>query len=795
MAPPPAAGRPAKKSGRFTKRTRNGNGRDRKAERAAKRAKTMVVPVPVDADAVTNSISEDDEATTTAQHVQVLDLDLLQQQDIIVAEDTTYEDYEDNHFLTAEVKEELGNFFDRKEEAKRICVVYLFVSVHNANPDEATWSGQNGIINKIRKAMELSPKARLEYILRDALEHRRLGKKYEGKRISNVNNPSGRPAFIDLKSIEAQIIADAMESGFDAAKALLLVNKHCEEIGQESYTITPVQTCYRNLKPKFKKIKKRSQGFTDAKSPWCKARKNWYSQLLIRFGSLPEDELEKLRDPATGLLPAWFDIEQLKKLHTSQVGWWDETHKKCQIGGMGNATHAVRFPRDANGRLDLEEGTYDETEITYLSVKYEKEVRLCLGCAVTKDTDGNEKGRTAIPFDYSGKIILSILDYEKRKKTEIERVRTGLKDGGAWVVDPSVPGSIYSVDSIKELAHIGGVTVTKLKEGFNIKTVGDLKACSPEKIIEIVALTKGLSMNKLGPAHAQAQTCIDGEHPSKIDYRKADNPYAARFGDDRWVEKIKAVSQMSSYVCITDLVEHIVEETQRLMKGTKHEDDWVFYHDALTLMTAKETVEWMKKEGHFERWLLPANGLHTDDASLKYYFMKPVGNSPEMMPWDTSLNQDVKCAVDRHVMSTADFLEDDPLKFSLSTPKRGARAFMRVLEGVPSSERIIHDVTKVIESMVIVQSKSGVLVQGVGNRNSGVRHEPLGFDVKAKNPSGKRKSSPHDYGGKWTHAAAQDALAIKLEESRGVVQGTRVKQETKWTRKQTEVEISGENPL
>jgi hypothetical protein len=77
-----------------------------------------------------------------------------------------------------------------------------------------------------------------------------------------------------------------------------------------------------------------------------------------------------------------------------------------------------------------------------------------------------------------------------------------------------------------------------------------------------------------------------------------------------------------------------------------------------------------------------------------------------------------------------------------------------------------------------------------------LRHEPLGFKVKAKNPSGKRKSSPHDYGGKWTHAAAQDALAIKLEESsRGVVQGTRVKQETKWTRKQTEVEISGEHPI
>jgi hypothetical protein len=121
---------------------------------------------------------------------------------------------------------------------------------------------------------------------------------------------------------------------------------------------------------------------------------------------------------------------------------------------------------------------------------------------------------------------------------------------------------------------------------------------------------------------------------------------------------------------------------------------------------------------------------------------------------------------------------------------------MRVLEGVPSSERIIHDVTKVIVLMVIVQTKSGVLVQGVGNRNNRVRHyKPLGFKVEAKNPSGKRKSSPQDYGGKWTHAAAQDALAIKLEDSRGVAAGRRVKKESKWSRKQPEVELSGDDRL
>jgi hypothetical protein len=213
-----------------------------------------------------------------------------------------------------------------------------------------------------------------------------------------------------------------MESGFDAPKALLLlVNKHCKEIDKDLYTITPVQTCYSNLKLKFKKIRKRSQELTDVNSPWCKARKNWYSQLLIQFGSLPNDELEKLCNPETKIMPAWFDIDKLNKLYQSQVGWWDERLKKCQIGGLGNATHAVQFPCDKNGRLSLDDETYDETEATYLSVKYEKEVRLCLGCAIMEDVNGKEKGKTAVPFDYPGNIFYRSRTMKSGRKPKLNK--------------------------------------------------------------------------------------------------------------------------------------------------------------------------------------------------------------------------------------------------------------------------------------------------------------------------------------------------------------------------------------
>jgi hypothetical protein len=62
---------------------------------------------------------------------------------------------------------------------------------------------------------------------------------------------------------------------------------------------------------------------------------------------------------------------------------------------------------------------------------------------------------------------------------------------------------------------------------------------------------------------------------------------------------------LSPFVCITEIVEHIVVETARVYKGTKNEDDWMFYHDALSLMTAKETIRWMQEKDYLKRWILP----------------------------------------------------------------------------------------------------------------------------------------------------------------------------------------------
>jgi hypothetical protein len=67
------------------------------------------------------------------------------------------------------------------------------------------------------------------------------------------------------------------------------------------------------------------------------------------------------------------------------------------------------------------------------------------------------------------------------------------------------------------------------------------------------------------------------------------------YSEPQWKDQIRKCSQMSQYICVIQLVEHIVTESAKLFIGTQFEETWSFYHDALSLMTSHDTVQWMKK--------------------------------------------------------------------------------------------------------------------------------------------------------------------------------------------------------
>ena len=134
-----------------------------------------------------------------------------------------------------------------------------------------------------------------------------------------------------------------------------------------------------------------------------------------------------------------------------------------------------------------------------------------------------------------------------------------------------------------------------------------------------------------------ALQALPGNPPSSFkDHRKAKNPYDSRYGEG-WVEKLKSSTEMSKFVCITNLIRFMMNEAETLMKGSVHEDDLYIVHNDLVLMTTKEKINWMKEKGYLHCWLLPLNGLRDGTP----YSGRPVGNSPEFMPLDNILNRDI----------------------------------------------------------------------------------------------------------------------------------------------------------
>ena len=120
--------------------------------------------------------------------------------------------------------------------------------------------------------------------------------------------------------------------------------------------------------------------------------------------------------------------------------------------------------------------------------------------------------------------------------------------------------------------------------------------------------------------------------PSKTTGQK--NSYFSRYGEI-WVEKLKLSSSMSKFCCITDLIRFMMKEVEKLMKGSVHEENFFIVHDALVLMTAKDTIKFMKENNCFHCWLLPMNEFQDGTP----YYGRPVGINPKFMPLYNILNR------------------------------------------------------------------------------------------------------------------------------------------------------------
>ena len=246
---------------------------------------------------------------------------------------------------------------------------------------------------------------------------------------------------------------------------------------------------------------------------------------------------------------------------------------------------------------------------------------------------------------------------------------------------------------------------------------------------------------------------LDGEPPPSINFLEDPNPYKARYGDN-WENEIRKSKFHKNSCCVTDLVKHMMDTSSEFFEHTEHAGKWYIYHDALVLMTEKGCVKWMKNtrvsefdtRTYYECWILPQLGLNDN---ISRYGGRPVGNCPELMPWDASLNRDSHETVRRHsVLSRATLKrqgkssKDDDRHFSMATPELAANSYKRILHPVtgvaPTSKRILEDISGVWLAMYIIHDAKGVLRTGVG------REERTALSAGPKNKQDPRRPTQEE---------------------------------------------------
>ena len=378
------------------------------------------------------------------------------------------------------------------------------------------------------------------------------------------------------------------------------------------------------------------------------------------------------------------------------------------------------------------------------------------------NTESDLKGIRLPIFDYSGRQVLAINKYNEKVEIEIQRLKSksdAEARSSGWITNSRPPNVIYLNDNITCLKSVGKKIQEKLRKADILK-VKDLVFIdkSPSEIRSLltsISDKSSLSMNSITRLHRMALRAEPGSEPENINYLSSPNPFQARYGD-RWEDEVKKLKSMKQYCCIKELVRHVDNKSREAFKGTKYEESYLFYHDALITMTDSDCIEWMRQEGILKRWILPELGLNDEivitdnEGKVKRstrYKGRPVGDCPEAMPQDNSLFRDLRTSFDTHIVLTCMLERDDPRRFSKATPKEIARCIEKLWNPetgvVPSSKRIIQDIQRLKENFLLVVEAEGAVVPGVCDHN-GHRRKHAGVGRKHYKMHEDQSATPID---------------------------------------------------
>jgi hypothetical protein len=223
--------------------------------------------------------------------------------------------------------------------SRNIAIAYLFIHVHNA-PEPKEWIKSGGVMLQIKNALKINKNTSILSVLRHVWACHTTNVVYNGKTSFEINK-RGPKYLIDVKSPTAKMITDALEKGYSRAQTQQFVNRWLQKEKKGLITMHQIYSLVERLKPAVTPIQQRSQGSADPNSKWARARYNIVRQLLFRLGNNANDLDVKLPN---GDVPPYFDKSKLEPLDIYRIAFWDETHKKCRIGGQAGSAKKRKLP-------------------------------------------------------------------------------------------------------------------------------------------------------------------------------------------------------------------------------------------------------------------------------------------------------------------------------------------------------------------------------------------------------------------------------------------------------------------
>ena len=210
--------------------------------------------------------------------------------------------------------------------------------------------------------------------------------------------------------------------------------------------------------------------------------------------------------------------------------------------------------------------------------------------------------------------------------------------------------------------------------------------------------------------------------------------YEGKYKDD-WRKYVINKIHTDGHICIIDLMNHVITESNKIYENTPLFLTFMIFHDGLSAWWEKEAQDYMESRGFKHRQLMNTN----EGNSTTRYNNKVVGDSPEICrALDSHGFAHLERSIKLQVAVTSSYAIDDPRRFKLGTPAEVFNTLKRCWTIAPTSDQIVEDIMgfdRILEK--IIESEGCVIPDEF--LRTGRRARSASGAVLKKNPSKRQR--------------------------------------------------------